>query len=613
MLFSLKTKLTAATTALVMMVVGVISYLYVSRLTRQVIRQADDRAQFVAQQVFHAAQQALSDAAERGEAPTSDSPTDLSEYVRRSLLASAGLNTLIESSVGFSRTIYEISICDIQNTALFSSDPALPGRLVLLRPEFKNMVNLGFFEQLRVLYGPPSVYEVSLPFNLGGKPYGGVRIGISSVLLRSEVAPGLNAAVGVGVSAVLLSVLFAFVLSSALLEPLMRISVQLDHISAGEFDLKPVARGDELGQVSTKISHIGEQLRDVREIFSTLRENLNQIMTGLEDGLLLFNAGGRAVLVSPSAEKFLGARADDVLGRSASEVFPPGHPLTQVLRIEQGEALQPIESAEVKLDGADGSRRVGVSVQGITENGRRMGTLMTLRDLDSLERIGTQLQVSERLAALGRVTAGVAHEVKNPLNAMRVWIEILKANLPSDSEPQQALKILDSEIDRLNRVVRTFLDFTRPVELKLEEVDLAALLGEVLALARPQIEAAHVEVAAELQPNLPPASVDRELIKQAVLNLVLNACEAMPGGGRIIVSLRRRGDMAEVTVADTGPGIAREDQAKVFQLFFTKKPGGSGMGLATCFRIVQIHNGSIDFTTEVGRGTAFRLELPLAR
>ena len=612
MQLSLKTKLTLTTALLVLAVVTLISALYVGRLTHQVFRQADDRAQFVAQQVFHAAQQALSDAAERGEAPSSSSPADMREYVRKSLLASAGLNTLVESSVGFSRTIYEITISDNQNTSLVSSDPALPGQVVIPRPGFNEVVNAPFLDQLRALYGPPSVYEVNLPFNLGGQPYGAVRIGISSTLLRNEVSPGLNSAAWVGLAAVLLSTLFVAVLSQVLLAPLRRISVQLDKISAGEFDLKPVERGDEFGQVSTKITRIGQQLRDVREIFSTLRENLNQIMTGLEDGILLFNAEGRAVLVSPSAEKFLGAKADAVLGQRISEVFPPGHPLQQALGIS-GDELEPSEGAEVRLDSEDGPRRVGASVQLITENGARMGTLLTLRDLESFERIGSQLLVSERLAAMGRVTAGVAHEVKNPLNAMRVWLEILKATLPSDAEPQQAVKVLDSEIDRLDRVVKTFLDFTRPVELKLEETDLGGLLGEVLELARPQVEAAHVDVTADLPQNLPRASVDRQLIKQAVLNLTLNACDAMHEGGHLRLALRRRSDMAEVTVADTGPGIPPENQKKVFQLFFTTRPGGSGMGLATCFRIVQLHNGSIDFSSEVGRGTTFRMELPLAR
>ena len=130
------------------------------------------------------------------------------------------------------------------------------------------------------------------------------------------------------------------------LAPIDRISAQLDRISAGEFDFEPMARTDELGKVSAKIVGIGKQLRDVREIFSTLRENLDQVMGGLEDGLLLFNAEGRAVLVSPSVEKFLGGRAAELRGRRVSEIFPAGHAIRNVLHIKEDE-IEPVEGAEL--------------------------------------------------------------------------------------------------------------------------------------------------------------------------------------------------------------------------------------------------------------------------
>ena len=243
-----------------------------------------------------------------------------------------------------------------------------------------------------------------------------------------------------------------------------------------------------------------------------------------------------------------------------------------------------------------------------------MGALLTLRDLDSLESINTQLQVSERLAALGRVTAGVAHEVKNPLNSMRLWLENLKESLPDDPESssQQAVQVLDKEIDRLDTVVKRFLDFTRPMEVRLEPTQLAQLLQEVLEVARPQLQRANIRVAQLLPIDVPEVYVDRALLKQAVLNLVLNGVEAMPSGGQLRLVLSRRGEMAEICVGDTGPGIPPENRQKIFQLFFTTRPGGSGIGLASTFRIVQLLNGSIDFTSEVGRGTTFLIELPLA-
>jgi signal transduction histidine kinase len=295
-----------------------------------------------------------------------------------------------------------------------------------------------------------------------------------------------------------------------------------------------------------------------------------------------------------------------------SEIFPKGHPIREALGIE-GDQVDSIENAEITLEGLQGTQRIGVSAQVIREHGTPMGALITLRDVESLERIGSQLQVSERLAALGRVTAGVAHEVKNPLNSMRLWLEVLKANMPIDPEPQQAVKMLDSEIDRLDRAVKTFLNFTKPLEMRLEETDLRALLEEIADAARPSITRAGVDLRLELPSTFPHVLVDQQIIHQAVLNLLVNASEFTKAGGRIVLGLRRNGEFAVIAVSDTGAGIPPEDQKKIFQLFFTTRPGGTGIGLANTFRFVQLHNGRIEFDSEVGRGTTFRLELPLAR
>ncbi len=318
--------------------------------------------------------------------------------------------------------------------------------------------------------------------------------------------------------------------SSLSLSPLKRITTQLDSISKGEFDQKPLQRGDEFGQVSTKISQIGMQLRGVREIFSTLRENLDQVLGGLDDGLLLFSLDGRAVMVSPAVERFLSTPSDRLLGRRAEDIFPPDHPVREAIKLVGGE-FEPVASTEVVLAGPDmPARRVGLSVEVITESGTRMGALVKFTDLESRERISTQLQVSERMAQLGRITAGVAHEVKNPLNSMRLWLENLKASLPAgDDMPQQAVRVLDNEIDRLDNVVKRFLDFTRPPEMHQEEARLKTILEEVLNVQAPHIDKANIKVVTRFA-EVPPVLVDRELLKQALVNLLVNAVEAMPGG-----------------------------------------------------------------------------------
>jgi PAS domain S-box-containing protein len=614
----LRTKLTLIMTGLVLLVVAVLSAVFVGQLFEQVLQQTDKRTLEIANQVFEQAKRALAEVAERGLRPASNDPNDINDYVQEAFRMSAGLRAQLTAAKVDTPSIYEVSITNNAGRVLISTDESLRGKFLARRTNISQLTRRGYLRQAKVLAGPPQVYELDFPFSNGDQPFGEVRVVVSSGLLLNEISGNVRKFGTIVLLALVISTLVAAVVSRATLAPLSDISAQLDRISAGQYDApaggaKAFAGGtDELGQVSRKITQVGQQLRGVHEIFSTLRENMDSVMAGLEDGLLLFTRDARAVMVSPAAEKFLGAPAGHFLGRRVNEIFPLGHPLHEVLHV-QGDELREI-AAETDLDTVGGTRRVGVSVQAIQEDGERMGALVTLRDLDSIESINTQLQVSERLAALGRITAGVAHEVKNPLNSMRLWLENLKESLPPepDSGSQQAVQVLDKEIDRLDAVVKRFLDFTRPMDVRLEATQLADVLKEVIEIAKPQLQKAKIYVAQLLPIDVPEVYVDRALLKQAVLNLVLNAVEAMPAGGQLRLVLSRRGEMAEITVGDTGKGIPVENRQKIFQLFFTTRPGGSGIGLASTFRIVQLHNGSIDFTSEVGRGTTFRIELPLA-
>jgi PAS domain S-box-containing protein len=612
----LRTKLTLVMTGLVLLVVVVLSGVFVAQLLQQVLQQTDKRTREIAHQIFEQAQRALTDAAETGLRSASDSPADIHAFVLQAFDINEGLHAQMKTAKD-TPSIYEVSITDEAGIVMVSTDESLSGKTLPHRLPLSQLTQRSAWHQARVLAGPPKIYELDFPFTKGGKPFGDVRVAVSSGLLLEEILPSVKKFETIVLLALLISAVLAAVVSGATLAPLRDITAQLDRISAGQFDAPPpevkgFAGADELGLVSRKITQVGQQLRGVHEIFSTMRENMNSVMAGMEDGLLLFTKEARAVMVSPAAEKFLGAPASQFLGRRVTEIFPVGHPLHDVVKV-QGDELSEI-AAETDLATIEGPKRVSVSVQAIQEEGERMGALVTLRDLDSIESINTQLQVSERLAALGRITAGVAHEVKNPLNSMRLWLENLKESLPADKDgaPQQAVQVLDKEIDRLDAVVKRFLDFTRPMEVRLEATQLADILREVVEVAQPQLRKSKVEVAQLLPIDVPEVYVDRGLLKQALMNLVLNAVDAMPNGGKLQLVLSRRGEMAEISVGDTGKGIPLENRQKIFQLFFTTRPGGGGIGLASAFRIVQLHNGSIDFTSEVGRGTTFRIELPLA-
>jgi signal transduction histidine kinase len=236
-----------------------------------------------------------------------------------------------------------------------------------------------------------------------------------------------------------------------------------------------------------------------------------------------------------------------------------------------------------------------------------------MRDPEAQRKINRELQTADRLSAISRITSGVAHEVKNPLNAILLHVEVARSKLSKgDTDVAEQMEIISREILRLDRVVRTFLDFTRPVELQLDNVPMQDLVREIVELAQPQTAAANIQVSVRQEAEGVEVRVDRDLLKQAVLNVVVNAMQAMPEGGELSFEASATKDTAELRISDTGTGIPAEVRDKIFRLYFSTKKEGSGIGLAMTFRIVQIHDGTIDFTSEPGKGTTFVIRLPIA-
>jgi len=355
-------------------------------------------------------------------------------------------------------------------------------------------------------------------------------------------------------------------------------------------------------------------MRNVEEVFSALKENLDQVLLKLQDGILLFTGDGRAVLVSEAARRFFAIESGAILGLHAREIFNPSTVLGQTLReaFDSGAALDQEEIL------TETGRRVRVSLDFIRDPragegpDRQLGALVTLHDLESVEEIESELELSRRLSSIGRLTSGVGHEVKNPINAIVVHLELLKTKLGGASAPAlRHLEVIDAEIHRLDRVVQTLVDFTRPVELALREQDLRPVLGDVLALAAEELSTRNVTLVSHLPSRPLMANIDADLLKQAVLNVIENGAQAMPEGGRLEVTLEEERKVALLRIADEGPGIPEEIREKIFDLYFTTKSEGSGIGLAMTYRILQLHYGSVQVQSEQGRGAEFQLRIPL--
>lgn len=221
--------------------------------------------------------------------------------------------------------------------------------------------------------------------------------------------------------------------------------------------------------------------------------------------------------------------------------------------------------------------------------------------------------LSRRMAALGRVSSGIAHEVKNPLNAMRIHLELLRQQTRDAPETSAHVRVLSDQMRRLDEVVQGFLTFTRPEDLRIEPVAPEALFDDLLPVVEAEAGKTGVQVVVEIPAGTPPVAGDRTLLHQALLNLAINACQAMPDGGRLRLTAQRSGDAhVQLIVEDTGTGIAPDHLEKIFNLYFTTKPEGSGIGLALVYRTVSLHDGDIDVQSVPGQGTTFTITLPVS-
>ena len=612
----LKTKLVAAVTGLVFLLVSATSWLYLSRSLGQYVEQSYSSTDIIAHQVLFATRQAIEQGVIHGAVQPTLPPELFQGQIAHALRIDPGLNALMDSIISYSPTIFDITVADSHNVAFVSTDPQINGHALPWRPDYGKLRYRSPIKILQIVFGKPRVYDLPLTLQRNGKPLAIVHIGMRTSFLLQVFRPTLLHAFAYTAGALLISLLAAAVVASLALAPLEQISRRLDVLNAEAADASH-GSVDTLLRVSSKIERIGERMRNTEEVFSALKENLDQILSNLQDGMMLFTSDARAVLVSSSVERFLGLEREQMLGAHAMQIFDRSTRLGRMVR----EAFQngtSIPQAELEIENG---RRIEIALEIISDRlgdaGDSLGALLTLHDLESVREIESELELSRRLSAIGQLTGGVGHEVKNPINAIVVHLELMRNKLTgpdgtSDSPAMRHLDIIQSEIQRLDRVVQTLIDFSRPVELKLEDEDLRSLTSSVLTLASAEFASRDIQLETVLPQRAVVVKVDADMLRQAILNIVLNGSQAMPDGGTLRISLTEEARYAVLTIADTGEGIASEILPRIFDLYFTTKKDGSGIGLAMCYRIVQLHSGVIEVESEPAHGTTFRIRVPLS-
>jgi signal transduction histidine kinase len=620
---SIKAKQVAGVTTLVVLIVAVLSGYHLATLARLSLQETASRAEFLSRAIFQRAREVVGK-------PTAD------PYA--ALRSDGGIRSILESSIGYSRNVTYAAIVDPNGTTVAHSFPSQEGTVMVEQEDFAPIVAAGALEQFRAVYSDDRTFELREPLLSGNAQFATIRIGVSPLLVRNELQDALTTAAGTVLAVLGISMLVAMLLAQWMLRPIHVIQSGLSRLGRGELDVRLDLPGGEFKDLGSSFEAVSAQLAALGRASSsepadphTVRPgggaDFESVMENLEDAVALFSPRGEVIFSNA------GMRALRI------PELPPSHPARQLVdRTLAGRKSQGPVSATI----SEGARGPDGTPQGSAEpermlmchaiedtSGRFLGAMLVARNLGYLSQVHSTLNYSRKLAALGRLMTGVAHEVKNPLNAMTIHLELLKQKLaavpdlvtvpagpgdgPRGANLSKHVHVISSEIRRLDEVVNGFLKFARPDELKLQPVQLGALISEVVTTATPEAESRGVTIKSDCAPNVPEINADPGMLLQALLNLAINACQAMPNGGALRI-ICRADDRRRVVVdiEDTGVGIPPEHLGRIFDLYFTTKKEGSGIGLSMVYRIVQLHDGDVEVQSTPGHGTRFRLMFPQA-
>jgi PAS domain S-box-containing protein len=604
---SLKARLRIAIVVLVAIVVCAMSALYLYDFTRLSFRSAFDRADVVADEVNGTLLTRLNrPGTNLPSASIDELKATWTAIIRTDPAVTAMLNRMLANA----KLVLAIRIADEDGTVLAASDPKSVGTTPAAAQYFYNLQNNYWLVNLWRLLNRSEDYGTTRTLGVQNRTLFKVQVVIRSDFVRNDVEPALANLAAAFASALVIGVFLGSVLPNIVLAPLGRMSRTIDSILSGRFEATVASsqrESPEFADVRAKLNILGEQFRGAKQDAIDLRSNIDQLLQRLEEAVLLFDPAGRLIMAGEPAERVLGMTHAEMMGRGVDELFPPNAALGLIGMAVRNRLAVRDQPVNIARDGAIPLRLLAtVQPLGRSLGEAEIGTLITLRDVESRRQLERQLDLASRLAALSRLTSGVAHEIKNPLNAMALHLEVLKSKVGGE-EP--AVEVIAGEIRRLDTVVKTFLNYNKPIDLQAKPIDLNQLVEQVLALVAPEAETKHIQLESVFEGGM-IINGDADLLKQAILNIVNNAVEAMLDGGKLTARTVRDADDCELTITDEGPGIAPEIQDRVFNLYFTTKASGSGIGLATTFRVVQMHSGTIDFVSERGKGTTFRLRFP---
>jgi signal transduction histidine kinase len=596
----LRAKLAIVFLGIIVLPLLVVSVAQVDHTMGTMVDDLGDSGTRVANQTFEQIRFALANA-------TSSKSSDLESALRKY----PPLSAFLSSSLAFGKGVVYARVDDMNGKPIASAEStggkdttAVP--LENLRTQ---VASWWPWNRIGALWNERT-YEKSEPVTANGRPFALIRIGLSTVLISAEAHRAIKEIVTAGVVGVVLSLLGTMIAARFMLRPIAAITSGVDQIAAGrdEVDLRIEAR-DELGTLAEKFNDLSRRIKSSRVQWETERGQFINIFRSITDAVLLLDSGGAVLFANAEAQGRLGLPAGGLAeGKKLSLLIGKDNPLERMVETAYTTGT---EVRDVALDLTEGGdpNRVLVSIFSLGHGPEPPGLLVVVRDLESMRELESVVDYSGRLVRLGGLISGVAHQIRNPLNAMNLQLELLSQDAGRNVPIEQRVRGLRNEVERLDRAVNALMRFMRPEQLKLAR----CAVNDLVAEAANPLERPGLTVKRQFDSRVGTIQADRALLSEALRNILGNAAEAMPDGGtvRIATSLNQSG-FVEIIVVDEGPGIVPENLSRVFNLYFTTKKNGNGLGLPLALRAIDLHRGTMDIQSEVGGGTTVLIRLPLA-
>jgi signal transduction histidine kinase len=463
------------------------------------------------------------------------------------------------------------------------------------------------FARIRPLWGE-HVYELSSPVEINRQPFAIIKVGLSTALITTEVRRAVNNVVFIAAVVIVISLLAALLAGALLLAPVAAITAEIERLAAGRDSGSLLIRGrDELSALARKFNELSHRVRSDRVQWEDERGRFINIFRSIDDAVMLLDADGLVRFSNDEAQGRLGLPAGGLAqGKSLPALIGEGHPLVRMARTARAAGTELRDVAIEEGRGKDKSRLL-VSIFPLGGDSARAGQLVIVRDLDPVQQLESVVDHSERLSRLGGLFSGVAHQIRNPLNAITLELELLSQDARESRPVEDHVHAVREEMSRIDLVIEALMRFMRPGQLKIERVAANDLMREVAETINHPL----VEVICNLDPAAAFVKADRAVLMEALLNIVQNAIDAMPTGGRLTMTNALDGDFVALSIADTGQGIAPDHLENIFQLYFTTKEDGNGVGLPLALRAVDLHGGTLNVESRLNEGTTVRIRLPL--